>query len=315
MKRAGIYSVCFVLMLALVSLSCEVARADSPYTQKQDIVFAETDGVGLLMDIFTPTGKSNGIGIVDVASGAWHSDRGKINDHKRAQMFDIFCGRGYTVFAVRPGSQTRFTAKEMLANVKTGIRWVKLHADEYKIDKDRLGLTGASAGGHLACLAAVTAEDGDESDRNPLFRNSTRVKAVAVFFPPTDFTNWGKAKAEPGNTGPVTRTIGKLLFTGGVTNQSDEEVHDAIKAISPALNVTDKAPPFLIYHGDKDPLVPLQQSEIFCEACKKQGVAAELIVKPGGAHPWPTINEEVAKIADWFDGQLPAKPQTASGGN
>ena len=79
-------------------------KAEAAYVQHQDIVFADVDGVGLLMDIFTPTGKSNGLGIVDVASGAWFSDRGKINDHKRARMFDTFCGRGYTVFAVRPGS-------------------------------------------------------------------------------------------------------------------------------------------------------------------------------------------------------------------
>lgn len=316
MKRSGIRyvsAVCSLLVLVVASLSCELARAESPYNQKQDIIYAETDGIGLLMDVFTPTGKSNGLAIVDVASGAWFSDRGKINDHKRAQMFDIFCGRGYTVFAVRPGSRTKFTAKEMLANVKTGIRWVKLHKDEYKIDPDRLGLTGASAGGHLASLAAVTAEDGDERDNNPLFRNSTRVKAVAVFFPPTDFTNWGKIKIEEGKAGQVTKMIGGLLYTGGITDQSDEDIFEAVKLISPAHQVTSKAPPFLIYHGDADPLVPLQQSEVFVEACKKQGVAAELIVKPGGGHPWPTINEEVVKIADWFDTQLPAKPETAGG--
>ena len=59
-------------------------KTESPYKQQQDIVFADIDGIGLLMDIFTPTGKSNGLAIIDVASGAWYSDRGKINDHKRA---------------------------------------------------------------------------------------------------------------------------------------------------------------------------------------------------------------------------------------
>src|SRR5260221_321620 len=51
------------------------------YVQREDVVFAEIDGIGLLMDIFTPTGTPNGLAIVDVASGAWFSDRGKINDH------------------------------------------------------------------------------------------------------------------------------------------------------------------------------------------------------------------------------------------
>ncbi|MBI2823216.1 MAG: alpha/beta hydrolase [Planctomycetia bacterium] len=294
--------------LGLVALILTTAvSGEAPYVQRQDVVFAESDGVGVLMDIFTPTGKANGLGVVDVASGAWFSDRGKINDHKRAQMYDIFCGRGYTVFAVRPGSRSRFTAPEMLSHLKQGIRWVKAHNADYSIDPERLGLTGASAGGHLASLAAVTAEDGRPDDKNPLNRTNTRVKAVAVFFPPTDFTNWDGRKIEPGGEGRIAGTIGNLLFAGGINKQSSEEVFEQIKKISPALQVTSQAPPFLIYHGDADPLVPLQQSQVLIEALKKQGVPAELIVKPGGGHPWPTIHEEVAKVADWFDGQLPAK--------
>src|SRR5690606_3878318 len=71
--------------------------ADQPYTQTKNVVYAETDGVGLVMDIFTPTGPANGLAIVDVVSGAWDSDRGKIEQHRMARMYDIFCGRGYTV--------------------------------------------------------------------------------------------------------------------------------------------------------------------------------------------------------------------------
>ncbi|HEV3137670.1 MAG TPA: penicillin acylase family protein, partial [Pirellulales bacterium] len=55
------------------------SEPETPYVQTKNVVFAEVDGVGLVMDIFTPTGKSNGLGMVDVASGAFHSDRGKIN--------------------------------------------------------------------------------------------------------------------------------------------------------------------------------------------------------------------------------------------
>ena len=95
---------------AATGLAKAPEKTEAPYKQQQDVVFADVDGVGLLMDIFTPTGKSNGLAIIDVASGAWYSDRGKINDHKRAQMFDTFCEHGYTVFAVRPGSRRRFTA-------------------------------------------------------------------------------------------------------------------------------------------------------------------------------------------------------------
>ena len=60
----------------------------------------------------------------------------------------------------------------------------------------------------------------------------------------------------------------------------------------------------MLIHGDADPAVPLQQSEVMVEALKNAGVEAKLIVKPGGGHPWPTIHEEVAILADWFDSQL-----------
>lgn len=54
-----------------------------PYTQHENIVYSEVHGVALVLDVFVPTGAKNGIGIVDIASGAWYSDRGKINDHKK----------------------------------------------------------------------------------------------------------------------------------------------------------------------------------------------------------------------------------------
>ena len=103
---------CLTLATLAIAAGCQLAVADDrPYTQTQNVVYAETDGVGLVMDIFTPTGTPNGLAIVDVVSGAWYSDRGKIEQHRMAKMYDIFCGRGYTVFGVRPGSKTQVLAR------------------------------------------------------------------------------------------------------------------------------------------------------------------------------------------------------------
>lgn len=284
------------LALLLLFAITPLARAEGPYTQTEDVVFGEVDGVGLLMDVFKPTGKANGLAIVDVASGAWYSDRGKINDHKRAQMYDIFCGKGYTVFAVRPGSRTRFSIADMAANVKTGIAWVKKHAADYQIDADRLGLTGASAGGHLASLVGVTADD------------KAAVKAVGVFFPPTDFVEYRGKKLDFANASEAELDpLRKFVWPAGGGPASGSELEQKLTEISPARLVTSKAPPFLIIHGDADMMVPLSQSEKLIAALKAAGVANELIVKKGGAHPWPTIHEEVQVLADWFDKQLDKK--------
>lgn len=112
------------------------------------------------MDIFTPSGPKNGSAIVDVISGAWSSSRGKIRDHERAQFFSILCGRGYTVFAIRPGSISKFTIGEMIEHLQQGVVWVKQHAGEYDIDTQRIGLTGASTGG--PDIAALIKEQGIE---------------------------------------------------------------------------------------------------------------------------------------------------------
>ena len=299
------YLCVLILVSSMASLFVTMAAAQEPtYVQHENVVYGEADGIGLVMDVFTPKGKGNGLGIIDVISGAWHSDRSKIRDHARAQTFQVLCGKGYTVFAIRPGSITKFSASEMLTHLNEGIRWVKAHAEEYKVDRNRLGLMGASAGGHLACLAAVTAAPAKSETSDEHANVGTDVKAVAVFFPPTDFLDFGgkpvDARADDG-FGPVAR---RLAFPLGLKNETDTEVSEKLKQISPARLVTSQSPPFLLIHGDADPVVPLQQSERMLAALKKAGVPAELIVKPGGGHPWLTISEEVQVLADWFDRQL-----------
>lgn len=285
-----------VIILLVLAMGLPVQAQESsalPYDQKIDVVYGEAHGTGLLMDVFTPKGKSNGLGIIDVVSGAWHSDRGKIRDHTLAQVYTIYCGRGYTVFALRPGSRTRYTALEMAAHMNTGIRYARKHAVEYKIAPECLGLTGASAGGHLAALVAVKPEQG------------ANVKAAAIFFPPTDFLDWNGKPAD-------VSLFGDLLFLSGTNGHSSEEIQQRTIQISPARLVKSPTIPFLFIHGDADPLVPLQQSQKMVEAIKAAGGSAELIVKKGGGHPWFTIAEEVKVMADWFDQHL---PETRQGGN
>ena len=295
MKRVR-YAVGFAAIFCVFSAAYAWSD-DLPYEQRQDLVYGEVHGTGLLMDVFVPTGTKNGIGIIDVASGSWHSDRGKIRDHKMARMYDIFCGKGYTVFAIRPGSRTKYTVNEMIANVNTGIRYVKAHAEEYGIEAERLGIMGASAGAHLASLAVVRAQDGDPDAKDALRRYSTHVAAVGIFFPPTNFIEWGEGK-------PDFRRLGDVLFSGGIDGHSEDEIEARAREISPALNVNGKTPPFIVWHGDADFLVPLQQSEFFVEQLKAAGTDVKLHVKAGGGHPWITIHEEVGHISDWFDRQL-----------
>ncbi len=286
------------LLLALELTTPLEAQEDLPYTHVKDLIYGEIHGTGLLMDVFSPKEKKRGLGIIDVVSGAWSSDRGKIRDHTLSQMFTIYCSRGYTVFAVRPGSKGRYTVFDMDRNVKTAVRFIKEHATEYGIDPNRLVMTGASAGAHLATLAALTVDSGNPNAKAAAQRFDTSVKAVGVFFPPTDFLDWDQGKrAEMSLLGP-------LLFLGGASNQSEDEILAKAREASPLHRVTKTSVPFLLIHGDADRVVPISHSQKLVEAIKKSGGSADLMVKAGGGHPWLTIPEEVRKLADWFDKQL-----------
>lgn len=301
--RASVFGI--IIALQFASLQTSYATEPLPYTQKQDVVFAEVHGTGLLMDVFTPTGPANGLAIVDIASGAWYSDRGKIRDHTLAQIYSTFCSRGYVVFAIRPGSKSRYTALEMDQNVKSGIRYVKERAEEYRIDANHLGLTGASAGGHLATLAALTPLAGDAGAKNKADRHDSTVAAVAVFFPPTDFIEWREGRMVDAKVLAPLLAIGATSTQdGALREKSNEEIQTMARAISPLHRVNKPTIPFLLIHGDADEVVPLSHSQKLVDAIQAEGGSAELIVKAGGGHPWLTIPNEVVIMADWFDKQL-----------
>lgn len=270
------------------------SAVESSFTTQENVVFGEVHGVGLLMDIFEPTGPRNGLGIIDVVSGTWLSSRTKLKTHAAAQVFHRLAKLGFTTFAIRPGSRTKFSIPEMLRQLNQGIRWVKQHAVQFQIDPTRLGMLGFSSGGHLACLSAVTDEDSVE--RSGI---NHRVQAVAAFFPPTDFLQYGNASTDPLAKEQARQLMLQVTAPHG-PNLSPDEFDQLLAQLSPARHVTSQAPPFLLIHGDADQVVPLQQSEVMLHALQKAGVPAELIVKPGEGHLWQTIDEEVQLAADWF---------------
>lgn len=310
----------FVSLLALLAV-CAPAFAQQlpsfsppkPYEQRIEVPYGEAKGETLWMDIFIPTGENRldfyhpndhgfGLGIVDVISGGYKATRDRLGYHETARLFHIFCARGYTVFAVSCGSHPKFTAFEMVEHVELAIRWIKAHAGDYDIDPNRLGITGASAGGHLATMAAIQPKPAAPGAEDPLMRFDTTVAAAAVMFPPTDFLNW-----EGGEMVGLDRKE-KLLFSDGIKNHSMEEIVERARQLSPVYLIDGPTPPFLIIHGDEDPVVPLEQSLRLRDRLRETGNEAELIIKEGGGHFWITLPEEIIKVADWLDKKLATQP-------
>jgi acetyl esterase/lipase len=249
----------------------------------------------LTLDVFKAD-RPNGIGLVYVASGGWTAKTNLMSlDFIRA-----FLTRGYTVFAARHGSQPGYKLPEIVSQIQTAVRFVRAHAAEYKIDPDRLGIYGASSGGHLTLMVATCGKDGIPDARDALQRVSSRVQAAACFCPPTDFSNYG----QPGVNAFRNQLKGWRAAVGGSAVESDQGLEAFSKEFSPISHLTKEMPPVLIIHGDKDPLVPVEQSRVFVEKCQSLGVPAKLIIRAGEPHAMSTWIPDHAVLAAWFDEQL-----------
>jgi acetyl esterase/lipase len=278
-------------------------------TRTEDVIYGRKYGLALTMDVFTPE-KSNGCGIIFCVSGGWFSAKEAISPF----FFNEFLDRGYTVFAVVHSSQPKFTIPEVLEDMHRAVRFVKANAKKYGVDPDKLGIAGGSAGGHLSLMQGTAPQPGSLIAIDPVERESSKVAAVACFYPPTDFLNYGAEGEVALGTGILKDFKAPFDFheldskSKSFVPITDEAKRRAIgKQISPVYSVTKDDAPTLIIHGDADKLVPIQQSELMIARLKDAGVAAKLVVKKGQAHGWPGIDKDLPTLADWFDKHLLGK--------
>lgn len=286
-----------LLILALIPAAQGCAQ-DQP-TRISDVVYGHKMGVALTMDVFKPQ-KPNGIGMIWIVSGGWYSNHDNINPG----MGQYFASRGITVFEVVHGSQPRFTLPEIVQDIHRAVRFIRVHAAEYGVDPNRMGISGASAGGHLSLMMAAYGGPGDPTAKDPVDRASSQVQAAAVFFPPTDFLNYGK----PGARTLSTDTLREYWHVFAAPANATEEDKDKIaRPLSPIYGVSKNTPPVLIFHGDADKLVPIQQSESFMAKLEEFKVPHKLLVRPGQAHGWATMDKDMIPIGDWFEKYLGKK--------
>jgi acetyl esterase/lipase len=210
------------------------------------------------------------------------------------------------------GSQPRYTVPEIIQDINRAVRFIRHHAKNYGIDPDRIGIYGGSAGGHLAMMLGTAGDKGDPNAKDPVDRESSRVQAVACFFPPTGFLDFGKPGKEmihPTDHQPPFRAAFDHRELDKQSNlwvpiTDSRRLREIARQISPITFVTADDPPTLIIHGDADTLVPLQQSELVAEKLKKAGVETTLVIKKGAGHGWPGLDEDLIQFADWFDEHL-----------
>ncbi len=303
MRRARWF---LALLLSLTAVPA-VAQDAPNYDRQEDVIYGRKDGLAMTMDVFTPKEKKNGAAVIFCVSGGWFSAHEAINPG----FLQEFLNRGYTVFAVVHGSQPKYTNLDAISDMNRAVRFIRAHAKDYGVDPNRFGITGASAGGHLSLMIGTAGDAGAPNANDPIDRESSRVQAVACFFPPTDFLNYGKEGENAMGRGVLKdfrapfdyqQYDGQKREFVEITDEKriDEIAHE----ISPVYHATKDDPPTLIIHGDADNLVPIQQAELMIAKLKEAGVEAELVTKPGAAHGWSGIDKDIVVFADWFDKKL-----------
>jgi acetyl esterase/lipase len=301
----------FLASIALLTTFVSVRAGDEPYyTRQEDVIYGRKYGTALTLDVFTPKKDANSAAIIIVISGGWFSAHEGID----ADIVKPFVERGYTIFTVVHGSQPKFTIPEILEDMNRAVRFIRFHAKDYKIDPDRIGIVGSSAGGHLSLMQGTRGDKGNADAKDPIDKMSSRVQAVACFFPPTDFLNYGEKGKNAIGRGVLADLRAAFDFKefdnkqeSFVSVTDEDKILELGKRISPIYHVTADSAPTLIIHGDADERVPIQQAETMVEKLKGEKVPAELVVRKGAAHGWPDWVKDLATFADWFDKYLAKK--------
>jgi len=209
-------------------------------------------------------------------------------DHEGKQIAAWLNSLGISAFVLQYRLGPRYRHPAPLQDAQRALRWVRLHANEFRARRDRIGIWGFSAGGHLAATAATHFEQGRAESDDPLERFSSRPDFAILAYPVISFTT------EYTHKGSLRNLLGEAPEARLVESLSNEK------------QVTPETPPTFLFHTNADQGVPPENSALFYLALRKAGVPAELHIYEQGRHGVglaPTdavLSSWPARLADWL---------------
>ncbi|MDE3090642.1 MAG: alpha/beta hydrolase [Chloroflexota bacterium] len=263
----------------------------------RDVTYCNTGNVALKLDLAYPKNLSDQPMpiVVYVHGGGWTSG----DKSGGVGMIDSreLLARGYVFASLNYRLAPQFKFPAQIEDVKCAIRFLRANAATLRIDPNRIGAMGGSAGGHLVALLGTTdARAG--FDVGQYLDQSSRVQAVVDLFGPADLPALLTSRA---------MVVGQTVF--GAKSNGDPILVRA----SPVTYIDPSDPPFLILQGDKDTTVPPEQSQILYDRLKAASVPATLVIVKNAGHGFapvggalsPSRAELTKMIADFFDKNLP----------
>jgi len=189
-----------------------------------------------------------------------------------------YIAHGYAIASINYRLSQHAIFPAQIEDCKSAVRWLRAHAGQYNLDPERFAAWGESAGGHLSAMLGVCG-DGSEYDVGDNLSVSSHVNAVVDFFGPTDFLQMDAHRMPEGMVHDTADSPESELVGGPI-----QEIPDKTARANPITYLTSNAPPFLIIHGDKDPLVPYHQSVLLNNALKSAGVPVTFYTVRNGGH-------------------------------
>ncbi len=230
------------------------------------IEYAKIGDHALQLDAFVPTTEGNHPAILVVHGGSWRSG----NRMQLRTYATMLASMGHSCFCIdyRLAPDYKFPAQ--IEDCRSAVKWIRANADEYKVDSDRIGAIGYSAGGHLVSLLATTGEAPSELNGNV----DTRIQAAAAGGAPTDFRTFDDN--------------GKWAeyWMGGDLDTVPEKFHQA----SSVAFVDANDPPVFFFNGTADDLVSVKWSKDCHDALKQVGVRTEIHLVEGAGHIAAAMN-------------------------
>ena len=283
-----------IILCLLTAFALEdAAKAAGPAVHEEtDIVFAKGGDTDLKLDLATPAeGAGPFPAVLCIHGGGWVGGKRQ----EMSQTIRTLAGHGYV--AISPDyrlatPQTLFPAQ--VEDCKAAVRWLRANAVKYNIDPNHIGAIGFAAGGHLACMLAVTDKADGLDGIGGNADVSSRIQAAVSFFGPTDLTakDWGP--------GVAARNLVPLL--GGAL----EEKPEAYRKASPLTYSSKAAAPLLLFHGAQDKMVSVDQSRRLAEKLESAGGTAQLVIVEGEGHGFRTekLLPCLGKMVTFFDERL-----------
>jgi len=223
--------------------------------------------------------------VIFIHGGAWAA-----GNKSMVQCSGIFTNNGYALASINYRLTSEAPYPAQIEDCKTAVSWLRGHAKIFKLDGNRIGVWGFSAGGHLAALLGTTCDTNAHAWESPS-EISSGVQAVCDWSGPTDLKT---IAAQAGSHYVLAKAVDALL--GGTPEEKPALASEA----SPVNYVHKGCPPFLIVHGDKDTVVPLEQSKELAQDLKSAKSNCTLEIIPGANHDFGT-EERVNRVVKFFD--------------